>query len=119
MAEAPAGSPAIDRERMIEDLRDLVRVPSITGSEEAVAALAAEALRGLGLAVEVVSPDPASVRADEAWPGEEMPRTSLPVVIGRAGRPEEIASVVLWLCSPGASYVVGHALTVDGGMTVV
>lgn len=40
------------------------------------------------------------------------------VPIGRAGRPEEIASVVLWLCSPGASYVVGHALTVDGGMTV-
>jgi NAD(P)-dependent dehydrogenase (short-subunit alcohol dehydrogenase family) len=40
------------------------------------------------------------------------------VPIGRAVRPEEIASVVLWLCSPGASYVVGHALTVDGGMTV-
>ena len=41
------------------------------------------------------------------------------VPIGRAGRPEEIASAVLWLCSPGASYVVGHALTVDGGMTVI
>jgi NAD(P)-dependent dehydrogenase (short-subunit alcohol dehydrogenase family) len=41
------------------------------------------------------------------------------VPIGRAGRPEEIASAVLWLCSPGASYVVGHALTVDGGLTVV
>jgi NAD(P)-dependent dehydrogenase (short-subunit alcohol dehydrogenase family) len=40
------------------------------------------------------------------------------VPIGRAGTPEEIASVVLWLCSPGASYVVGHALTVDGGMTI-
>lgn len=40
------------------------------------------------------------------------------VPMGRAGRPEEIASVVLWLCSPGASYVVGHAITVDGGMTV-
>jgi NAD(P)-dependent dehydrogenase (short-subunit alcohol dehydrogenase family) len=40
------------------------------------------------------------------------------VPIGRAGKPEEIASAVLWLCSPGASYVVGHALTVDGGMTV-
>ena len=40
------------------------------------------------------------------------------IPIGRAGRPEEIASAVLWLCSPGASYVVGHALTVDGGMTV-
>jgi NAD(P)-dependent dehydrogenase (short-subunit alcohol dehydrogenase family) len=41
------------------------------------------------------------------------------VPIARAGRPEEIASAVLWLCSPGAGYVVGHALTVDGGMTVV
>jgi NAD(P)-dependent dehydrogenase (short-subunit alcohol dehydrogenase family) len=41
------------------------------------------------------------------------------VPIGRAGRPEEIASVVLWLCSPAASYVVGQAITVDGGMTVV
>ena len=40
------------------------------------------------------------------------------VPIGRAGRPEEIASAVLWLCSRGASYVVGHALTVDGGMTI-
>ena len=40
------------------------------------------------------------------------------VPIGRAGRPEEIASAVLWLCSSGATYVVGHALTVDGGMTI-
>src|SRR3954463_2480246 len=43
--------------------------------------------------------------------------TSIP--IGRAGRPDEIASAVLWLCSSAASYVVGQAITVDGGMTVV
>ena len=71
---------------MTADLASLVRIPSITGSEEAVAAWAAEALHAVGLAVEVVSPDPATVRADPAWPGEEMSRTALPVVLGRAGR---------------------------------
>lgn len=35
--------------------------------------------------------------------------------IGRAGRPEEIAAAVLWLCSSAASLVLGVALPVDGG----
>jgi NAD(P)-dependent dehydrogenase (short-subunit alcohol dehydrogenase family) len=37
--------------------------------------------------------------------------------IGRMGNPEEIAAAVLWLCSPGASFVLGVALPVDGGFT--
>lgn len=79
-------NPSIDAERLVEDLRALVRIPSVTGSEEAVMAWAADALRDLGLRVETLRPDPAAIRADSAWPGEEMPRSSLPVVIGRAGR---------------------------------
>lgn len=38
--------------------------------------------------------------------------------IGRLGEAREIADAVLWLCSPGASFVIGHALAVDGGYTV-
>lgn len=80
-------TPSIDRARLIADVRDLVRIPSITGSEEVIAAWTAAALRDIGLTVEEIAPDPDAIRADPAWPGQEMPRTSLPVVIGRAGRP--------------------------------
>jgi NAD(P)-dependent dehydrogenase (short-subunit alcohol dehydrogenase family) len=37
--------------------------------------------------------------------------------INRLGEPDEIAAAVLWLCSPGASFVIGVALPVDGGYT--
>ena len=37
--------------------------------------------------------------------------------IGRLGTADEIAAAVLWLCSPGASFVVGVAPPVDGGYT--
>jgi NAD(P)-dependent dehydrogenase (short-subunit alcohol dehydrogenase family) len=36
---------------------------------------------------------------------------------GRIGRPEEAAQAVLWLCSNAASYVTGHSMIVDGGLT--
>ncbi len=35
--------------------------------------------------------------------------------IGRVGTPEEVAQTVVWLCSDAASFVTGHAMTVDGG----
>ncbi len=38
--------------------------------------------------------------------------------VRRMGNPEEIAAAVLWLCSDAASFVVGHAMVVDGGQTV-
>src|SRR4051794_14241462 len=38
-------------------------------------------------------------------------------VIGRLGRAEEVAAAVLWLCSPGASFVIGVGLPIDGGFT--
>jgi NAD(P)-dependent dehydrogenase (short-subunit alcohol dehydrogenase family) len=37
------------------------------------------------------------------------------IPLGRMGRPEEIASAVLWLCSDGASFMVGQTIMPDGG----
>jgi NAD(P)-dependent dehydrogenase (short-subunit alcohol dehydrogenase family) len=49
---------------------------------------------------------------------EAMAEMMKEVPIGRLGHAEEIADAVLWLCSPASSFVVGHALPVDGGYTV-
>ena len=60
----------------------------MTGSEDAVADWLAGALEAIpGVAVERLEPDVTAVRADPDWPGEEMPRTRLPIVVGRLGRP--------------------------------
>ncbi|HEN3564841.1 TPA: SDR family oxidoreductase [Yersinia enterocolitica] len=49
---------------------------------------------------------------------EAMAELMKDVPIKRLGRAEEIADAVLWLCSPASSFVIGHALPVDGGYTV-
>ena len=39
------------------------------------------------------------------------------VPMKRAASPEEVASVIVWLCSDEASYITGQSLPVDGGET--
>ena len=39
--------------------------------------------------------------------------------VGRMGQPSEIGEVVLWLCSPAASFVTGLAMAADGGITAM
>lgn len=39
--------------------------------------------------------------------------------IGRNAHPEEIANAIVWLCSDDASFMIGHNLAVDGGLTII
>ena len=84
-AAARAAADAVDPAAITDELRWLVRQRSVTGDEATLQARLADRLEALGLAVEVFHPDPALIREDPAWPGEEVPRHTLPVVLARVG----------------------------------
>jgi NAD(P)-dependent dehydrogenase (short-subunit alcohol dehydrogenase family) len=74
-----------------------------------------------GIRINSLCPGTARSRMVEEWlstdpDGETMVNALHP--IGRIASPEEIAAAALWLCSDDASFVMGHAMVVDGGYTI-
>jgi 3-oxoacyl-[acyl-carrier protein] reductase len=70
----------------------------------------------LGIRVNAVSPGTIDTNYHQTFSTPAMleaARASTP--IGRLGRPEEIAEVILFLASPAASYIVGETIEVNGG----
>jgi NAD(P)-dependent dehydrogenase (short-subunit alcohol dehydrogenase family) len=57
-------------------------------------------------------------RALEREPGREKRLKNIHP-IGRFGESAEVANAALWLCSDRASFVTGHQLAVDGGLTAI
>ncbi len=82
---------------------------------------AALELATTGVRVNAICPGTARSRMVNDWMGDD-PELEKQVVdmhpIGRIAEPEEIAAAALWLCSPESSFVLGHALTIDGGYSI-
>jgi acetylornithine deacetylase len=86
-SNSSAGAAAlVDADQIERDLRYLIRIPSITGSEEAIQDAIERLFDEVGLETKRIMTDPVAFADDPDFPGSEMPRTSLPVVTGRLGR---------------------------------
>jgi NAD(P)-dependent dehydrogenase (short-subunit alcohol dehydrogenase family) len=72
-----------------------------------------------GIVINAVCPGmvdtPMTMRMSNNYDPEIVKRMISQAPIGRFGRPEEIAAAVVWLCSPEASFTIGHAMAVDAG----
>jgi NAD(P)-dependent dehydrogenase (short-subunit alcohol dehydrogenase family) len=70
-----------------------------------------------GVRVNAISPGTVLTPITATVPADMDRAIMAAVPIGRRGKPEEVASAVLYLCSPLAAFITGANLSVDGGFT--
>ena len=79
--------------------------------------VAAMELAEHGILVNSVGPGQIATRMTGQEDQEPAPSDGIP--LGRAGRAEEIASMVAWLAGPGATYATGQSFVIDGGLMLI
>ncbi len=80
-------------------------------------ALATE-LGGRNVTVNAVAPGFIETDMSEAVRNKAGDLIKKAVPLKRLGKPEDVAGVVVFLCSPAAAYVTGQVITVDGGLSL-
>jgi NAD(P)-dependent dehydrogenase (short-subunit alcohol dehydrogenase family) len=116
-----SGGGAIVNNASVAGLIGMIGAPVYTASKHAVIGLTkavAIEFAKQGVRVNAIAPGAVDTsmmgRVTEKTPREKLERIH---PMNRFASPEEIASGVLWLCSPGASFVTGATLSLDGGFT--
>lgn len=79
----------------------------------------AQEVASRGVTVNCVAPGFIATPMTDALNEEQKAKLSERIPLGRLGLPEDIAAAVAYLASPGASYVTGQTLHVNGGMAMV
>ncbi len=78
----------------------------------------ARELAGRNVTVNAVAPGFIATDMTAALGEEVLAQVKSEIPLGRLGDPQDVADAVLFLASEAASFITGHVLTVDGGITV-
>lgn len=78
----------------------------------------AKELASRGICVNCVAPGYIDTEMTSSLSEEQKNATLAQIPMGRMGTPDEVANLVLFLCSEASNYITGQVITVDGGMVM-